>query len=326
MATSTWVQLWRCLLMKLAMMVILLLLPALVNAEFSHDRSAGGGFDPQSTQYVMKRTSRNPYAREVARCVAHNPRCHLKLLKCPAHCPKRVNSQFQRSACFIDCSANARPPASVANPIVMATQLCATVHNLWVGMMSCSTSMASVATNKKVATWDNNMDQLMFTFNDEEVTIPTVNGAMWRSPWDDIRVERVSEVNAVHVTIAGLMSANVEIVPISKEEDNTHNYNLPKDDVFAHLNVQFAFVRLSATVDGVLGQTYKPSYESHVKVGVPMPIMGEEEKFKVSSLFSTDCLVNRFSQPFLALTLSSPLMGSTKCTTTHTSGGILCRR
>ncbi|MCO5564656.1 hypothetical protein L7F22_018322 [Adiantum nelumboides] len=342
MATSIWVQLRRCLLMRMAMMVggaVLLLLPAHVNADFSHDRSAGGGFDPQSTQYVMKRTSRNPYAREVARCVAHNPRCHLKLLKCPARCPKRVNSKFQRSACFIDCSRKCQTTCKRRKPNCNGySALCYDPQSVggddvvfyFHGKMQAlgilfGKHKFSVAT-KKFATWDNNMDQLMFTFNDEEFTIPTVNGAMWMLHLNDIRVERVSEVNAVHVTIVGLMSANVKVVPISKEEDNIHNYNLPKDDVFAHLNVQFNFVRLSATEDGVLGQTYKPSYESHVKVGVPTPTMGDEAKFKVSSLFSTDCLVNRFAQPSLAPTLSSPSMGSTKCTTTHTSGGILCRR
>ncbi|KAI5083217.1 hypothetical protein GOP47_0002960 [Adiantum capillus-veneris] len=351
---------------------VLLLPTAFLQGVNANDRAHGGGIDPQSTQYVMKRTSPNPYVREVARCFAHNPRCHLKLLKCPAQCPKRVNSKFQSAACFIDCSRKCQTTCKRRKPncngysamcyelrfvggdgvmfyfhgkanedfcLVSDYNVHINAHFIgtrpqgrprdftWVQALGIlfDRYKFSVAA-KKVANWDNSVDQMMFTFNGEEVTIPIGNGAMWRSPLDDVRVERVSEVNAVHVTIEGIMSASVEVVPISKEEDRVHNYTLPEDDVFAHLNVQFGFVRLSATVDGVLGQTYKPNYESPVKIGVPMPIMGGEAKFKVSSLFATDCLVNRFSQPFLALSLSSSTMGSTKCTTTSTSGGILCRR
>jgi hypothetical protein len=98
------------------------------------------------------------------------------------------------------------------------------------------------------------------------------------------------------VTIdGGSMVITVEAVPITKEEDLVHRYELPADNCFAHLNVQFdRFRGLSDNVDGVLGQTYRPGFQNPVKVGVPMPIMGGESQFKASSLFSTDCLASKF--------------------------------
>lgn len=85
------------------------------------------------------------------------------------------------------------------------------------------------------------------------------------------------------------MEISVNVVPVSKEDDRVHNYEIPSDDCFAHLEVQFKFFALSEKVEGVLGQTYRPELQSPVKRGVPMPVMGGEDKFKTSSLVSANC-------------------------------------
>jgi hypothetical protein len=126
------------------------------------------------------------------------------------------------------------------------------------------------------------------------------------------------------------MVITVEAVSITKEEDRVHRYELPADNCFAHLNVQFdQFLALSDNVDGVLGQTYRPGFKNPVKVGVPMPIMGGESQFKVSSLFSTNCLASKFHQHVdrssSAVQLSSVDFGGL-CTASSTNGGIVCRR
>lgn len=46
---------------------------------------------------------------------------------------------------------------------------------------------------------------------------------------------------------------------------------------------------VSITLPGVLGQTYRPEFQSPVKRGAPMPFMGGEDKFKTSSLVSANC-------------------------------------
>ncbi|KAL7223630.1 hypothetical protein ACSBR1_025142 [Camellia fascicularis] len=49
-------------------------------------------------------------------------------------------------------------------------------------------------------------------------------------------------------------------------------------------------VILSENVEGVLGQTYWPDFKGPVKRGVPMPVVGGEDKFQTSSsLVSADC-------------------------------------
>ncbi|KAB2614805.1 hypothetical protein D8674_021393 [Pyrus ussuriensis x Pyrus communis] len=61
------------------------------------------------------------------------------------------------------------------------------------------------------------------------------------------------------------------------------------------------FTNLSDLVEGVLGKTYRPGYGSPVKVGVPMPMVGGEDKYETSSLFSPFCKVCRFQkQPEVA--------------------------
>jgi len=95
--------------------------------------------------------------------------------------------------------------------------------------------------------------------------------------------------NSVTVTLPEVVEMSVNVVPITKEDDRVHNYQIPSDDCFAHLEVQFKFLHLTEKVEGVLGQTYRPEFQSPVKRGVPMPIMGGEDKYKTSSLISADC-------------------------------------
>ena len=123
------------------------------------------------------------------------------------------------------------------------------------------------------------------------------------------------------------MGITVEVVPITKEEDQLHRYELPADNCFAHLNVQFnQFRGLSNNVDGVLGQTYRPNFKNPVKVGVPMPIMGGESKFKASSLFSTDCLAAKFQKDLESLIMLPSADFGAHCTASSTNGGMVCRR
>ena len=123
------------------------------------------------------------------------------------------------------------------------------------------------------------------------------------------------------------MGITVEVVPITKEEDQLHRYELPADNCFAHLNVQFnQFRGLSNNVDGVLGQTYRPNFKNPVKVGVPMPLMGGESKFKASSLFSTDCLAAKFQKDLESLIMLPSADFGAHCTASSTNGGMVCRR
>ncbi|KAJ7528601.1 hypothetical protein O6H91_15G009800 [Diphasiastrum complanatum] len=182
---------------------------------------------------------------------------------------------------------------------------------------------------KKVATWDETADQLLFSYDGKLVTVATAELSTWVSPSGDLRIERLTQVNSVEVVINKIMSLKVGVVPITQKESKVHNYQISSDDCFAHLDLQFKFMDLSATVDGVLGQTYQPNYQTPVKVGVPMPIMGGDHKYTSSSLLSSDCKASKFSP---SNTASSSInsefikMITADCTSRGGQHGIMCRR
>ncbi|RZC76924.1 hypothetical protein C5167_001054 [Papaver somniferum] len=148
---------------------------------------------------------------------------------------------------------------------------------------------------KRVAKWDDKVDSLIVRWDGEKVEIPADGEAEWGFIVDrKVVVERTADTNSVRVTITGLVEMDVRVTPIGDEENRVHKYQIPSDDVFAHLETQFKFKNLSDSVDGVLGRTYQPGYVSPVKVGVAMPMMGGEEHFKTPSLLSPLCKHCRF--------------------------------
>ncbi|XVE59814.1 hypothetical protein DITRI_Ditri05aG0077100 [Diplodiscus trichospermus] len=155
-----------------------------------------------------------------------------------------------------------------------------------------------IAANR-VSHWDDNVDALSVRWDGEAVNIPYDGEAEWRTNGEEreVVVERTDEKNSVRVKVYGLVEIDIRVRPIGKEENRVHNYQLPDDDAFAHLETQFKFTNLSDLVEGVLGKTYQPDYVSPVKRGVPMPMMGGEDKYQTPSLFSPLCRACRFQRP-----------------------------
>ncbi|KAI4322248.1 hypothetical protein L6164_021959 [Bauhinia variegata] len=155
-----------------------------------------------------------------------------------------------------------------------------------------------IAANR-VSQWDDRVDSLIVKWDDEAVHIPTDGEAEWRANGEEraVVVERTDDVNSVRVTVSGLLEMDIKVRPIGEKEKKVHNYQLPSDDAFAHLETQFRFPNLTDLVEGVLGKTYRPNYVSPVKRGVAMPMMGGEDKYQTPSLFSTFCSVCRFHRP-----------------------------
>ncbi|XWS28412.1 hypothetical protein CRYUN_Cryun25bG0066500 [Craigia yunnanensis] len=114
----------------------------------------------------------------------------------------------------------------------------------------------------------------------EAVNIPYDVEAEWRTNGDEreVLVERTDDKNSARVKVSGLVEMEIRVRPIGKEESRVHNYRLPDDNAFAHLETQFKFTSLSDFVEGMLGKTYHPDYVSPVKRGVPMPMMGGPKK------------------------------------------------
>ncbi|KAL8505959.1 hypothetical protein ACS0TY_016986 [Phlomoides rotata] len=141
----------------------------------------------------------------------------------------------------------------------------------------------------KASKWDSNVDHLKFTFDDHEVVLPQGVLSSWKSEQGGASFERVSSMNSVVISVPEIVEIGVKAVPITKEDDRIHNYQLPSDDCFSHLEVQFRFFGISSKVEGVLGRTYRPEYESGARLGIAMPVVGGEDKYRTTSLLAADC-------------------------------------
>ncbi|GJS14271.1 late embryogenesis abundant protein-related protein [Tanacetum coccineum] len=141
----------------------------------------------------------------------------------------------------------------------------------------------------KSATWDQEIDHLKFTYDGQTISLPLGGLSTWKSPDNEIKIERTSGVNSVMVIIPGVVEILANVVPVTAEDDKIHGYNVPSDDCFAHLEVQFRFSGLSDNVEGVLGRTYQPDFKNPAKPGVAMAVVGGEDKYKTSGLLSSDC-------------------------------------
>nr|CAN62097.1 hypothetical protein VITISV_016029 [Vitis vinifera] len=120
----------------------------------------------------------------------------------------------------------------------------------------------------RVSHWDDDVDALIVRWDGETVTIPTDGEAEWRVDCGEreVVVERTDDTNSVRVTVGGLVEMDVRVTPVGADENRVHNYQLPADDAFAHLETQFSFKNLTESVEGVLGKTYRPGYVSPILI------------------------------------------------------------
>ncbi|CAL0303790.1 unnamed protein product [Lupinus luteus] len=180
----------------------------------------------------------------------------------------------------------------------------------------------------KTPQWNDKVDHLKFTYNGNDLVLHEASLSTWYSPNKDVKVERVADKNIVIVTFKDVAEIMVNVVPVTKEDDAIHNYKVPNDDCFAHLEVQFRFFALSPKVDGVLGRTYRLDYENTAKPGVAMPVVGGEDKYKTTSLLSSNCASCVFSKdtPSEKETTNIRDFGTLDCTKFSYGMGIVCKK
>ncbi|KAF3332978.1 Root cap [Carex littledalei] len=141
---------------------------------------------------------------------------------------------------------------------------------------------------KRVKSWNETTDHLSFTFDGTSFQLREGYLSKWSSADDALLIERTERVNSVMITVNGVAEISVTVVPVTEQDDRIHGYKIPKDDCFAHLEVQFRFSGISQEVEGVLGRTYQPDYVSTAKRGVEIPVVGGADKYETTSLLSSD--------------------------------------
>ncbi|KAK7401852.1 hypothetical protein VNO78_13670 [Psophocarpus tetragonolobus] len=138
------------------------------------------------------------------------------------------------------------------------------------------------------AIWDEEVDHLKLSYDGEELVIREGHLSTWKCKENQLRVARTSSKNNIMVTLPEVVEIYVNVVPVTKEDSRTHNYQIPDNDCLSHLEVQFKFYGLTSKVEGVLGRTYQPDFQNATKPGVAMPVVGGEDKYRTTSLVSAD--------------------------------------
>ncbi|XP_068661744.1 uncharacterized protein [Aristolochia californica] len=178
---------------------------------------------------------------------------------------------------------------------------------------------------EKTTNWDDMVDRLSLAFDGEPVALPMGEDASWQSnTLPSVSFTRSRATNGVVVEVEGRFKIEASVVPITEEESRVHGYGITDEDCMAHLEVGFKFYSLTEDVDGVLGQTYAKNYVTKVKMSAAMPVMGGNEKYSTTGLFSADCAASRFG-------LGDALAQVTEhagldCTSGLSGSGIVCKK
>ncbi|XP_038894866.1 uncharacterized protein LOC120083266 [Benincasa hispida] len=184
---------------------------------------------------------------------------------------------------------------------------------------------------QKTATWNDAIDRLSISLDDETILLPTQEGATWSNStfYKGMVITRSRNTNAVEIKVPGNFKIKAVVVPITEKDSRVHNYGITQEDCFAHLDLSFKFYALSGDVNGVLGQTYGSNYVSKVKMGVAMPVFGGANEFASSNLFATDCQVARFSGQLAGKddsSLEAEVFANMSCGSDMEGGGVVCKR
>lgn len=182
----------------------------------------------------------------------------------------------------------------------------------------------------KATEWDDQIDRLKFSYDGQEVFLPEGYLSTWNPKDQNAKLERIASRNSVIISIPQVVEIAVKVVPITKEDDKVHNYQIPSDDCFAHLEVQFRFFGLTSEVEGVIGRTYKPDFQNPAKPGVAMPVVGGEDEYRTTSLLSADCRKCMYNPIQNISKKDSPLpleYGTLACSSGSSRGiGIICKK
>ncbi|CAN4079023.1 unnamed protein product [Withania somnifera] len=222
-------------------------------------------------------------------------------ITCPSECPEIRPKDLYAKECFLDCyspkcEAVCRkrkpncdvPGAACYDPRFMGGDgivfyfhdVNVQINALFIGLRPAG-RMLDFTWIQALENWNQEADHLKFTYDGMSFNVPIGHSAVWNSPDQNLELERTSATNNLRVTLQETVEISANVIPVKEEEDRIHSYGIPKNDCFAHLEVQFRFFDLSPKVEDILGRT------SHYKTS--SLVLGGDNKYKTSSLLSSDC-------------------------------------
>ncbi|KAM1101140.1 hypothetical protein ACFX2B_007456 [Malus domestica] len=276
-------------------------------------------------------------------CTNPASRCFGKTVECPYECPSSYSEDQKAKVCYIDCDSpmckahckhrkpNCNSPGSACHDprFIGGDGIVFYFHgksNQQFSLVSDNNLQINgrfighrPAERTRDYTW---IQALGILFSTHSFSVEATKAAAW-----DNQIDHLKFTHNGNDDVAEIM---INVVPVTKEDDRIHNYQVPSDDCFAHLEVQFKFFALSTKVEGVLGRIYRPDFENPAKPGVAMPVLGGEDKYRTSSLLSADCVSCRFSaQESVTEEDRSAIVdyGTLDCTRRSSGGyGIVCKK
>nr|CAD1821099.1 unnamed protein product [Ananas comosus var. bracteatus] len=169
--------------------------------------------------------------------------------------------------------------------------------------------------------WDPRADHLSLTFDGAPINLDPGHLSSWTA--DGLRVERSGTVNTVFVTLPNVFEISATVTPVTKEDDRIHRGGL-----LCALGRAVQIFQAVGEGGGVVGRTYRPDFYSPVKRGVPMPVMGGEDRYETSALLSANCRSCVFATEVAAVTEVIEVNPTVvDCTSNGRSGyAVVCRR
>ncbi|PIA46201.1 hypothetical protein AQUCO_01500013v1 [Aquilegia coerulea] len=240
-------------------------------------------------------------SRQKVTCSKRSSKCFLKSITCPSQCPQVKPTNSPGAACF-------DPRFIGGDGIVFYFHGRSNEHFSLISDQNLQINARFIGHRPTGRTRDYTwIKALGLMFGSHTFS----NGSP--RPEEELKVERTSNKNSVTVSLSDFAEISINVVPITEQDDKIHNYQIPSDDCFAHLEVQFRFIGLSTEVEA--------------KPGVAMAVVGGEDKYRTTSLVSSDCAFCMFSPAGVETKENSLVMdyGTLDCGG-NGGNGIVCRK
>ncbi|KAJ9690332.1 hypothetical protein PVL29_012801 [Vitis rotundifolia] len=203
-------------------------------------------------------------------CYNRCSKCVLKYVTCPVECPKVQPTDGKSEGCFLDCYSLTReavcrghkpdcngvgsacfdPRFIGGDGIVFYFHGKSDEHFSLVSDINLQINSRFIGLRPAGRTRDYAWIQALgLMFGSHTFTLEATRTEKWDSEEDHLQI---SSKNSATDTLSEAVELSVNVIPVTEEDNRIHNFQIPSNDSFTQLEVQFRFFSLSAQVEGVL--------------------------------------------------------------------------